>query len=164
MRNTQYELNNNLLVIKVKKAPFFVRTVMFFFSFLFFILPLTGMILGLSMGKGMHVGYLIGLLFFGILGFYMLRISLWNTFGQEIIKFEKDKITYVADYGWFKDGVKQKEKTESQCYSFLNVGYEEDKLGCLVIGENDPIICVAKISIVELEELIIKLNEQVKIL
>lgn len=155
----QYELNSNVLVLRVKKASLFVRSVMFFFTFLFFFLPLTGMILGLAMGKGMHIGYLIGLFIFGLLGFYMLRISLWNTFGKETITFNNKNITYVADYGWFKDGKKEKEIADSIAFSVRPIGYEDDNKGGLIIGLDEPIMCVTKMSNAELEELIDKLND-----
>ena len=155
----QYEINNNILILRVRKAPMFVRSVMFFFTFLFFLLPLTGMILGLAMGKGMHIGYLIGLFIFGLLGFYMLRMSLWNTYGKEIIIFNHESVTYLADYCWFKDGKKQKEIKAPRTYSIRQIGYEDDNKGGLVIGLDDPIICVTKMPNIELEELIDKLND-----
>lgn len=151
----QYELNNNMLILSVKKAPMFVRAIMYLFSFLFFLLPLTGMILGLVMGKGMHFGYLIGLFFFGLMGFYMLRMSLWNTYGKEIIVFNQKNIEYSADYGWFKDGKKQKELDRKVEFGIRQVGYEDDQTGALVIGLDEPnIICATKMPNAELEELI----------
>lgn len=33
----------------------------------------------------------------------MLRQYLWNTQGKEVLEFDKDRIIYHADYGWFKD-------------------------------------------------------------
>lgn len=155
----QYQLNNNVLTLKVKRAPLFVRSIMFLFAFLFFLVPLTGMILGLAMGKGMHIGYLIGLFFFGVMGFYLLRIALWNTYGLETITFKKDKIEYIADYGWFKDGKKQKEINRNVEFGIRQIGYEEDNKGGLVIGLEEPnIICATKMPNEELEELIDKLN------
>jgi hypothetical protein len=157
--NYQYELNKNQLELRVKKAPLFVRAVMFFFTILFFLLPLTGMILGLAMGKDMHFGYILGIFVFGILGFYMLRISLWNTYGKEIITFENNNITYIADYGWFKDGKKQYEYTQPLVYSLRQIGFEEDNNGGLVIELEEPITCVTKMPIAELQDLIDKLND-----
>ena len=157
--NKQYEIKGNELVMRVKKAPFFVRSTMFFLTSLFFLLPLTGMILSLAMGNRMHIGYLIGVFIFGLLGFYMLRMSLWNTYGKEIITFNHKSLIYLADYGWFKDGKKQKEINTPTEYSIRKIGYEDYNEGGLVIGSDDPIICVTKIPINELEELIIKLND-----
>lgn len=119
------------------------------------------MILGLAMGKGMHIGYLIGLFFFGLLGFYMLRVTLWNTYGKETITFENNNITYIADYGWFKDGKKQIEFKKPLMYSIRQIGYEDDNKGGLVMGLEEPFMCVTKMPNAELEELIEKLNNVV---
>ncbi|MDO5980004.1 hypothetical protein [Flavivirga spongiicola] len=103
-----YEINNNQLILKVRKSPVFIRSVMFLFSFLFFFSPLMGIALSISMGYQFHFGFLIWIGLFGLMGFYMLRISLWNTYGYETIVFDKQKVTYQANYGWFKDGKKLK--------------------------------------------------------
>ena len=157
----QYELNGNRLLLSVKKAPLFVRAVMFFCSFLFFVLPLAAMLLGLAMGQEMHIGYLLGLLVFGLLGFYMLRLSLWNTCGKEIITFNEKGITYVADYGWFKDGKREKEISDTIQFSIRPIGYEDENTGGLIIGLSDPIICVTRMPNTELEELVEELIHKV---
>ena len=95
---------------------------------------------------------------FGLMGFYMLRVSLWNTYGYETIVFDKQKVTYEANYGWFKDGKKTKD-INPLVFSIKQVGYEEDKKGTLMIGTDDSCIeCVTKIPIREIEELIEKLK------
>jgi hypothetical protein len=156
----QYELTGDLLILKVKKSPLFVRSTMFFFAFLFFLLPLIGMIGGLAVGLGLHIGYFIMMFFFGILGFYLLRMSLWITYGKETIRFNEDSITYLADYGWFKDGRKQKEFDEAPEFSIRQTGYEDEEKGTLFIdmGKYD-LLCATKMPNAELEELIEKLQE-----
>ena len=104
----QHELNNGELILRVKRSPVFVRIVIFSFAFLFFLLPIVGMTLSILMGNRFHIGFLIGLGFFGLMGFYLLRMGLWNTYGTEIIKFQSGKVIYEANYGWFKDAKKQK--------------------------------------------------------
>jgi len=155
----QYELKNNVLILRVKKAPIFVQVIMFFFTSLFFLLPLAAIIFGFTMGKGMHFGYFILLIVFGALGFYMLRLSLWSSRGREIISFQKGTITYIADYGWFKDGKQEREITDSVEYSIRKIGYTDDNTGGLVIELDKPINCVTKMAVVEIEELIFKLKE-----
>ena len=107
----------------------------------------------------MHFGFIIGMFVFGVLGFYMLRISLLNTFGKEIITFENTNITYIADYGWFKDGKKQKEYEKPLKYTIRQIGYKEDNEGGLVIELEEPILCVTKMPNAELGELIDILND-----
>ncbi|MVO07550.1 hypothetical protein GOQ30_00060 [Flavobacterium sp. TP390] len=53
----QYSINNRSLTLKVKKSSFVIRGLLFFLSFTSLLLPLTGMIFGVSSGKGFHIGY-----------------------------------------------------------------------------------------------------------
>lgn len=155
----QYQIDGSKLTLSVKKAPLLVRLVMFLFSILSFLFPLLGMICGLAMGTGMHIGYLIMLFIFGLVGFYVLRISLWNTYGKETVIFKEKIIEYYADYGWFKDGRKQMEINQPVEFGIRQIGYEEDNKGGLIIGLEEPnITCVTKMSKTELEELIDELK------
>jgi hypothetical protein len=156
----QYLLEENTLTLRVKKAPLLICLIMFFFSFLFFIMPLVGMILYIDDDHGFHIGFFFGLFFFGILGFYLLRLSLWNTYGKEIITFNGKELTYIADYGWFRDTKKQDVPVGPFTFSARTIGYEEDKEGGLVIGPSEPpLFCVTKIPLEQLEELIIELGQ-----
>ncbi|MCA1763114.1 MAG: SoxR reducing system RseC family protein [Flavobacteriales bacterium] len=85
----QFHLNGRELTLTVKRAPLFIRGMLFLFAFLSFIMPLVGMILYMAFGYGFHFGFLIGLFIFGLLGFYLLRVALWNTLGIEILVFSK---------------------------------------------------------------------------
>ncbi len=154
----QYNLQTNDLTLRVKKSPFLVRLIMFFFTSLFFLAPLVGMVIAISSGKKFHIAYVISIGIFSLLGFYLLRISLWNTYGHERVVFNGTEVTYNADYGWFNDAVK-KENITPLSFRIHPIGYEEDKMGVLVIGTNDSKIeCVTKMPISEITELIEKLN------
>jgi len=89
----------------------------------------------------------------------MLRVSLWNTYGYELIQYNNSKLTYVADYHWFKDKVKEY-TFENINYDIKPVGYEEDNKGVLIIkfDEDKVFETVTKISISDLESLISSLN------
>ena len=150
----QYHFEGNTLVLNVKKSPLLIRAIMFFFSFAFFVAPLLGMVLSMAKGNRFHFGFLVGLLVFGLIGFYLLRISLWNTYGEEVIELNKPSVNYEANYGWFKDG-KKIINYELLSYSIKPIGYQEDKKGALIIeGENEKIESVIKMPIVQIEELI----------
>lgn len=156
----QYRLENNLLTLKVKKSLLFIRSFMFFFAFLFFLLPLAGMMFGLVMGLGLSIGNFISLFIFGVLGFYMLRVALWNTYGKEVINFDDNRIQYIADYGWFKDSKKEHKFNSAIEFGVRSVGYEEEKKGALEINaQGVKINCVTKMPLDELEKLINQLNE-----
>ena len=102
--------------------------------------------------------YLVALFLFGLIGFYLLRVSLWNTYGKETIELKTPNITYEANYGWFKDG-KRSINSELINYGIMPVGYEEDEKGVLIIGnDKDKIESVVKMPISQIEELIGILN------
>ena len=152
----QYQLNGNKLSLIVSKAPLFVRSVMFLFTFLFFLITLGG-ILAMVTGRKLEIRSLIVIAIFGLLSFYVLRISLWNTYGKEVLLFNKDKIEYSADYHWFSGG--KIEINRHAEFSIQQIGDEKDKKGTLLIGsKKTKIICVTAIPNTELEEIIDKLN------
>lgn len=157
-KKVQYELNKNVLTLRVKKTPPIIRGIFFFLTFVFAALPLTAVIASITNGDGFHFIFVVSLGIFGLITFYMLRLSLWNTYGKEVIKFEKGMVNYEADYGWFKDGAKSKEIKELT-FSIHSIGYEEDNKGVLIIDEGeDQIRCVTKMPKDQLEELILKLK------
>lgn len=130
-----------------------MRIIMFFFAFASFILPLFGTIWGLVLGGGLEIGYFIGIGLFSVMGFYLLRIALWNTYGEETIEILENKIIYEANYGWFKDGKKEIAILGPR-YSFKSVGYEEDNEGVLVISsENAQMESVVKMPVEQIEAL-----------
>ncbi|WET02148.1 hypothetical protein [Flavobacterium sp. YJ01] len=150
----QYYYQNNILNLKVKRSPFLVRIVMFVLAFSFFILPICGAIFSVAIGEGLHIGFFVGIGIFSLFGFYLIRVSLWNTYGEETIIFFENKIIYEANYGWFKDGKKETIISNPDFYVAPS-GYEEDKEGVLVIASNDAKIeSVVKMKIFQLEELI----------
>lgn len=150
----QFNFKNNTLNLKVKKSPFLIRIIMFFFAFASFILPVFGTIWGLALGGGLEIGYFIGIGLFSVMGFYLLRVALWNTYGEETIEILENKITYEANYGWFKDGKKEMAMIVPS-YSFKSVGYEEDNEGVLVIvSENSQMESVVKMPMDQIEALL----------
>lgn len=102
-----YLFENNQLKLKVSETPFLVRLALFIITFLCFALPLFGIIFNAVEGNGIKFGGILALGIFCLIGFYLLRISLWNSHGEETIEFNDNEIIYVADYGWFKDGKKR---------------------------------------------------------
>lgn len=154
----QYYIQNNTLNLKVKKSRMLVRTVMFALAFSFFVFPVLGVIFSIASGSGLHFGYFIAIGIFGLMGFYLLRVSLWNTYGEEIIDFLPNKIIYEANYGWFKDAKKEIELILPH-YSFKSVGYEEDNEAVLIITcQNSEIETAIKMPMIQVEELILILK------
>ncbi|MBZ4042145.1 hypothetical protein [Flavobacterium hibisci] len=150
----QYNYQNNVLKIKVKKSPILVRIMMFGLAFSFFVFPLLGAIIGIANGSGLHIGYFITIGIFSLIGFYTLRMALWNTFGEETIQILEDRVIYEANYGWFKDGKKETSTSNLHFYA-LPVGYEEDNKGNLIIASDGiEVESVVNIEMTQLEELV----------
>ena len=159
----QFELKDNQLILKVKKSPLLGRILLYLITFLSIALPLGGFIVNMISNVGLSFFHILFLFLFGLIAFYMLRVSLWNTYGFESIQFDNNKLTYVADYRWFKDKVKEF-TFENINYDIKPVGYEEDNKGVLVITFDDDKVLetVTKIPISNLESLIIRLNNNNK--
>lgn len=156
----QYSLQQNELILTVKRAPIVIRLVLFLFSILFFLAPVLWLIITASSKQGLHFGLVVLMIIFGLCGFYLLRISLWNTFGREIIHFNENGFTYVGDYGWFKDGRKTF-SGENLRHSFIGAGYEEDGKGVLVLEIGDTKKqCATKMNLEELDELVKQLERR----
>src|SRR5690606_99190 len=132
----QIEFKQNQLVLKVKKSPLLGRILLYLITFLSIGLPLGGFIVNMISNAGFSFFHILFLFIFGLIAFYMLRVSLWNTYGKESIEFDNNKLTYVADYHWFKDKVKEFD-FEKIDYEIKQVGYEEDNKGVLVIKFDD---------------------------
>jgi len=91
------------IIIERAKTPFIIRLTLTVILFICFLVPLLTSFFFLESGKGPHIGIAISFLIFWGIGFLMLRIVLWNAYGREIVTLETDKITYIADYKYFKD-------------------------------------------------------------
>lgn len=131
---------------------------MFFFAFAFFVFPLLGILVGVLTGGGLQIGYFIGIGIFGLMGFYLLRVALWNTYGEETIEILENKVVYEASYGWFKDSKKEIVISATK-YSCKLVGYEEDNEAVLVISsENDQLESVIKMPMHQMEALLFILS------
>ena len=154
----QYSFDDNLITLSVKKAPKIIRGILFLLAFMFLLAPITGMIISISVGSGFHIGFLIGIAIFSVLGFYLLRLALWNTHGEESVIFMENKINYEANYGWFKDG-KTSISSNGLICSIVQMGYEEENNGVLRLSNGDSQIqCAVKMPVYEIEELISKIE------
>ena len=157
-----YQIEGNTIVLSVKKAPVLARLTLFFIAFALFLLPLIGIIVGLLWGNEFRIGALFAYVIFGLIGFYTLRMALWNAYGKETIKLNDKTVAYEADFGWFKDGDKEV-YSKNPILSIKQVGYEEDNKGVLVIsGDQEEIATVVKMPITQIEELIERLKDLTK--
>ena len=155
-----YSIQGNTLILKVKKSPILVRITLACLSLFSFLAPIVGLFYSISDGNKSIFGNVVGIVIFGGLAYYLLKMFLWNTFGSETILFGHTEISYQSDYGWFK-GAKKTIPSENFFLKVIEVGWEEDQKGNLIIiGEDDQINSVVKIPIQEIHELIDELENQ----
>lgn len=90
------------MVVRTENSPFLVNFVIGFLAVIA-LLPLASMIMMVVMGNPPKFGLFIAVAIFWFLSFRMARQFLWNRYGNEVLIFEKDRLTYFADFKYFQD-------------------------------------------------------------
>ena len=109
-------------------------------------------------GQPFHFKFLFGMAISSIIGVYILRFALWNSFGKEIIELKPESITYTSDYRIYRDN-KNHKRDGKLTFSYRPIGYIEDQMGCLTIHTGAEVIkSVVKMSIIDINSLIKELN------
>ena len=155
LKTTLYILTNKTLELYVKKSPYIGRGFLLFLAILIIGLPIMGMVMNLIDGGAFHFGFLIGLGLCSLISFYMVRLFLWNTYGKEVIEIGETTVNYYVDYHYFK-GNQQEIAFEELVFDIEQIGFEEEKLGRLIIAANekDFIHSSVNMDLRELEELV----------
>ena len=157
MINTVENINNRI-IIKGKKTSLLIILILTFVLVISGLIPIAATIFVLSIGIGLHFGLVISYLLFWGGGYYLLRIVLWNTYGQEILTLDNEKIYYVADYKYFKDG---RQEIESKNLT-TEIIYEDEPnkpVGRLrLMNKNTTIETVLQSNLKELD----KIEEKIK--
>jgi len=159
----QFNFDGDILTLQTKRVSLFLLVILYLITACSFLLPLSSIVITVSGGGGFKFGFLIGLIISSLVGLVLLRSSLWNTYGKEVLEFQKDSISYLADYGWFKDARKEINYSDIISFGFKSIGYEEERKGVLLIetlGEKKDIVCATKMPIAEIELLNERLNEK----
>ncbi|TNE28694.1 MAG: hypothetical protein EP346_08390 [Bacteroidetes bacterium] len=131
MIKSHINLKQNLLILQAKRAPLFILSVLSTVLFAFAVIPFSVLFFAITSGKGLHIGVFLSFGLCGLLGFYLLRLILWNAFGKEVYTFEKETVIYYADYKWFKDNRKEF-YAENLIYKVVHT---EEKLGFLQLND-----------------------------
>lgn len=154
MLESQINFNNNILVIQAKRAPLFILIVLGFVLLAFAYIPFGVLFYTINSGKGMHVGVFLSFGLCGLLGFYLLRLILWNAFGKEVYEIHKNTINYHSDYKWFKDNKKQFQR-DTLSHKLIE---SQDDLGFLHLedGTTEHTSSLA-VSIDQLHKIMVKL-------
>jgi len=153
MTANQIEISDSKLTISVKKSPLLIRIVLSVVLSIMVLIPLLASYIVLTAGDGFHIGLAFSFLLFWGLGFYMLRIILWNSVGREILVLGNEKIEYTADYGLFKDGRKEIE-TNRLATEIIYEDEPNNPVGRLRLNsDTESIESVIKTRLAELKEL-----------
>lgn len=104
MKQNQIKIRGSKLTISTKKAPIIIRIVLSLILSILIIIPLAVTFFVLTYGDGPYIGVAFSYLLCWGVGFYLLRVTLWNSVGREILTLDPEKISYIADYRLFKDG------------------------------------------------------------
>ena len=153
----QIIINRDTLILKVK-TYLAVKILFCFMSLVMFLGPLIGLILWVSDGNRFHIKFLFGMAFSYAVAYYVLRYTLWNTWGREILEFQENQIVHTLDFKFWKRR-EVYENTEIEEFGFTPFGYEEDKKGRLYIQlKGQSIITSITIPNSDLKKLINRLE------
>lgn len=160
MKGNHIEIKGSELTICSKKAPLFIRLVLTLFMSVLVLIPIALIVFTWLFGEGAIIGIAFSFLFCWGLGFYLLRIILWNSCGREILNLETEKVSYIADYGLFKDGRQEIPSRGLQTEIIYDLE-TKPMLGRLKLNRKTASLeTVLHLSIAELEELINAIERQ----
>lgn len=153
MNRKQVHIEGNQLTISAKKSPLFIRLILTGLLLFSAFIPLFATYFTLTHGDGPHIGIVLSFILGWGVGFYLLRMTLWNSVGREILTLNSNSISYIADYKLFKDG-----QTEIGTTNLMTeIIYEDEPnipLGRLrLINDSTFIETVLQTTIEELEEI-----------
>ena len=153
MKHKQFNIEENRMIISARKSPLFIRIVLTSFLVLIALIPIAVTFFVLTFGDGPHIGIVFSYVLFWGIGFYLLKLTLWNSVGREILSLENEKISYVADYGLFKDGRKEIE-TEDLVTEVIQEEHSDKPYGRLRLKtKTNSLETILQMTISEIEEL-----------
>ncbi len=139
MNENQLSISHDEIIITGKKGPLFIRIFLSIVSFICFMIPVfSGTELVSDLDYPMLAFFAL-LFFFSFMGLFMLRIVLWNSMGKERLKFKKEYVQYIADYGWFRSK-KVSLETDELVLEVLDLNESEPDLGTLRFSNESELI------------------------
>lgn len=154
-----YQLQNNQLQLYVPPSSKIGRGFIAFLGVIIFVMPIFGMVLGLTLGAEFHIMHLVGIGLSTLIAYHFYKLYYWNTCGKEVLTFSENKVHYHADYGKFISN-KQEFTFENLTFHVKPVGYEKERLGVLLleVGEKKYIETVVVLPLATLHEIVEKLK------
>lgn len=140
------------VVISVINTPLIIRLFLSVVALIIFVMPIvvTGYIVSTDgvLPFGLFISYFIAWL----VGAYLTRIVLWNTYGKEELTLYTDKISYRTDFKFFQSNKKEITVENLQLASICID--EEEQCGILGMTNGaDELQTVIKVPMKELIEL-----------
>lgn len=158
MTNQAYTLRKDELIIFIKKRSLSLRIVLVALIILSLLLPTFGIYNLFQEGKITDLLILFLMVAFYLIPVFFFRLLLWNTWGSEIFVFQQNKLNYVADYKWFKDGETEIETVDGFTATMEFTKRDGDNIGTLLFNsEFEEIRSVAKLSKADMNKIIEKL-------
>ena len=140
--------SNSTLTLQSKKASLFARIVLLVLVIKFFLNTLMLIVL-VIFAFDINFGHLILFIILSLIGYYFLRLFLWNSYGKEIIVFDKERIYYFADFKLFKDSRKSINSKNAK-FEIKEISSSTSKMGLLKISnESEVIETVTKLNMQE---------------
>lgn len=141
-----------VVTISVKYSPVIIRLFLSVVALIIFVMPIivTGYIVSTDgvLPFGLFISYFVAWL----VGAYLTRIILWNTYGKEQLTLYTDKISYHADFKFFQSNKKEITVENLQLASICID--EEEQSGFIGMTNGaDELQTVIKVSMKELIEL-----------
>ena len=161
MNNSQIKFESNrenCFTISVKKPPKIIQIsllIIILISVLFPIIIMSAMII---LRAELKIGIFFAFALFWGIAYYLFRVWTWNLNGKENYEFGEEKISYFADFKYFKDSQTQIENKEIKL-EINEIIDGKNKYEQLVIkNENDKIESCIKVSPREMNNLIERLK------
>lgn len=152
MKRARIVHKNNEIIISSQPSPLIARIILKFIIIISALIPIAAVIAMIISEIGFHFGVLISFILFWGIGIYLIRVFLWNKFGREILSYQPDKISYLADYKYFKDSIREI-STDN-----LDASKVEKESGVIVKFSNgeSTIMTVLPITLKEAENIIME--------
>lgn len=155
-----FEIKGNLLTMKNGKTPVVVRVITFTLALLFFLMPIAALVKAFMEQQAPTFYLFAFVMVLALMGYYMFRISLWNTYGVDLIDFRGDRITYTTHYGWFSEEMDTLPVKGAVFFTFDTSRSKDNSTGSLCISSAEQSIqCTVQIPLNELELLLKKLEK-----
>lgn len=153
LNDSQVDFEDSKITISVKKAPLMIRFSFGLLVFILGIMPIGVTTLALTYWESLHIGLLFSFILCWGVGFYLLKVTLWNWIGREVLTLKPQSIHYIANYILFKDG-HQKINTSNLDASVVFNPTSSQGFGTLILtNKNESLCTTVQLSEIDLKKL-----------